>query len=59
LTQGLLKQLPIKLQELAGISGPALETTRPDVEIVSGGGELRDEILPREIKHDDSMPSTP
>jgi hypothetical protein len=26
-----------------------------DVEIVSGGGELPDEILPRDVKHDDSM----
>jgi hypothetical protein len=53
--QGLLKQLSIKLQELAGISGAGIGDDKADVEIVSGGGELRDEILPREIKHDDSM----
>jgi hypothetical protein len=50
-----LKQLPIKLQELAGISGTGIGDDKTDVEIVSGGGELPDEILPRDIKHDDSM----
>src|SRR5712692_6101700 len=50
-----LKQLPIKLQELAGISGAGIGDDKADVEIVSGGGELPDEILPRDIKHDDSM----
>src|ERR1700732_3598776 len=50
-----LKQLPIKLQELAGISGTRIGDDKADVEIVSGGGELPDEILPRDIKHDDSM----
>src|SRR5258708_463634 len=53
--QSRLKQLPIKLQELAGISGASIGDDKADVEIVSGGGELPDEILPREIKHDDSM----
>src|ERR1700716_1235520 len=53
--QRLLKQLPIKLQELAGISGARIGDDKADVEIVSGRGELPDEILPRDIKHDDSM----
>ena len=53
--QSRLKQLPIKLQELAGISGAGIGDDKADVEIVSGGGELPDEILPRDIKHDDSM----
>jgi len=53
--QSRLKQLPIKLQELAGISGAGIGDDKTDVEIVSGGGELPDEILPRDIKHDDSM----
>jgi hypothetical protein len=53
--QSRVKQLPIKLQELAGISGAGIGDDKADVEIVSGGGELPDEILPRDIKHDDSM----
>src|SRR5260370_10662153 len=53
--QSRLKQLPIKLQELAGISGAGIGDDRADVEIVSGAGESPDEILPRDIKHDDSM----
>jgi hypothetical protein len=44
--QSRLKQLPIKLQELAGISGAGIGDDKTDVEIVSGGGELPDEILP-------------
>ena len=35
--QGRLKQLPIKLQELAGISGASIGDDKADVEIVSGG----------------------
>src|SRR5271169_5174194 len=54
-SQGLLEQLSIKLQELAGISGAGIGDDKADVEIVSGGGESPDEILPRDIKHDDSM----
>src|SRR6266403_5558243 len=54
-SQGRLMQLPIKLQELAGISGAGIGDDKADVEIVSGGGESPDEILPRDIKHDDSM----
>jgi len=54
-SQGLLKQLSIKLQELAGISGAGIGDDKADVEIVSGGGELPNEILPGDIKHDDSM----
>jgi hypothetical protein len=42
------------LQELAGISGAGIGDYKADVEIVSGG-ESPDEILPRDIKHDDSM----
>src|SRR5260370_14222636 len=49
------KQLPIKLQELARISGAGIGDDKADVEIVSGGGELPHEILPNDIKHDDSM----
>src|SRR6266446_6001343 len=53
--QSRLKQLAIKLQELAGISGAGIGDDKADVEIGSGGGELPDEILPRDIKHDNSM----
>src|SRR6266853_727865 len=53
--QSRLKQLAIKLQELAGISGASIGDDKADVEIVSGGGESPDEILPRDIKHDNSM----
>src|ERR1700676_212546 len=52
-SQGLLEQLSIELQELAGISGTGIGDDKADVEIVSGGGESPDEILPRDI--DDSM----
>ena len=41
-----------------GLTPLSLASNRADkanVEIVSGGGELPDEILPRDIKHDDSM----
>src|SRR5260370_3518702 len=50
-----LKQLPIKLQELAGFSGAGIGDDKADVEIVRGGGEAPDEILPRDIKHHNSM----
>jgi len=53
--QGRLMQLPIKLQELAGISGAGIGDDKADVEIVSGGGDRPMKILPRDIKHDDSM----
>jgi hypothetical protein len=53
--QSRLKRLPILLQELAGISGAGIGDDKADVEIVSGGGESPDEILPRDIKHNDSM----
>src|SRR6202047_3476483 len=54
-SQSLLEQLSIELQELAGISGAGIGDDKADVEIVTGGGELPDEILPGDIKHDDSM----
>jgi hypothetical protein len=53
--QSRLKQLPIKLKELAGISGARIGDDKADVEVVGGGCKLPDEILPRDIKHDDSM----
>jgi hypothetical protein len=54
-SQGLYEQLPIEFQELAGISGAGIGDDKADVEIVSGGSELPDEILPGDIKHHDSM----
>jgi hypothetical protein len=42
-------------EELAGISGARIGDDKADVEIVSGGGESPDEILPSYIKHDNSM----
>ena len=54
-SQGLPEQLPIMLQEFAGISVAGIGDDKADVEIVSGGGESPDEILPRDIKHDNSM----
>src|SRR6266550_2006476 len=53
--QGFLEQLPIMLQELAGISSAGIGDDKAHVEIVSGGGESPDEILPGDIKHDDPM----
>ena len=43
--QGLLKQLPIELQELTGISGAGIGDDEPDVDIVRSVGESRDEPL--------------
>src|SRR5258708_5977689 len=53
--QGLVKQLPTMLQELAGISGAGIGDYKTDVEIVSDGGDLPDEILRRDIKRDTSL----
>src|SRR5258708_30101436 len=50
--QSRLKQLPIKLQELAGISGAGIGDDKADVEIISGGGELPDGILPTDTKYE-------
>src|SRR6202043_3021484 len=47
--------VPVVSKESAGISGACIGDDKADVEIVSGGGELPDEILAGEIKHDDSM----
>ena len=44
-SQSLLKQLPIKLQELAGISGAGIGDDKADVEIVCSVGESRYESL--------------
>jgi hypothetical protein len=44
-----------QLQELAGISGAGIGDDKADVEIVSGGGKSPDEILARDINHDNSM----
>jgi len=52
--QGRLMQLAISFKN-SPISGAGIGDDKADVEIVSGGGELPDEILPRDIKHDDSM----
>jgi len=43
--QSRLKQLPIKLQELAGISGARIGDDKPDVDIVRSVGESRYESL--------------
>src|SRR5258706_9772809 len=56
--QGRLMQLPIKLQEVAGISGAGIGDDKADVEIVSGAGECPHQVLPTNIKHDDSMVHT-
>jgi len=53
--QSRLKQLQISFKNSPwNFPVPALRR-QADVEIVSGGGELPDEILPRDIKHDDSI----
>src|SRR5260221_333618 len=43
--QGFLEQLPIMLQELAGISGTGIGDDKADVEIVRSVGESRYESL--------------
>src|SRR6266404_5646922 len=49
--QGRSMQLPIKLQELAGISGAGIGDDKADVEIVGGFRKLVEKTLLRQIRH--------
>jgi hypothetical protein len=50
-----MKQLSIERQELARVCRAGIGNDKADVEIVSGGGELPDEIIPGDIKRDGSV----
>src|ERR1700682_3005807 len=42
-------------KESAGTAGACIGDNESDVQIVSGGSQLPDEVLPREIKNDNSI----
>jgi len=56
--QGLLKQLPIKLQELAGISGTGIGDDKADVEITRGICKHREEVRLGKVERDDTVLDT-
>ena len=57
-SQGLLKQLPIKLQELAGISGAGIGDDKADVEITRGICKHREEVRFGKVERDDTVLDT-
>jgi len=56
--QGLVKQLPIMLQELAGISGAGIGDDKADVEITRGICKHREEVRLGEVERDDTVLDT-
>src|SRR5260370_22309055 len=48
-SQGLLEQLSIELQELAGVGRASIRDDKADIQILRMLGELRDEALLREV----------
>ena len=56
--QRLLKQLPIKLQELAGISGARIGDDKADVEITRGICKHREEVRLGKVERDDTVLDT-
>src|SRR5260370_7043250 len=48
-SQGLLEQLSIELQELAGVCRACIRDDKADIQILRMLGELRDEALLREV----------
>jgi hypothetical protein len=56
--QSRLKQLPIKLQELAGISGAGIGDDNADVEITRGVRKHREEVRFGNVERDDTMLDT-
>jgi hypothetical protein len=56
--QGLVKQLPIMLQELAGITGAGIGDDKADVEITSGICKDREEVRLGEVERDDTVLDT-
>src|SRR5258708_19416473 len=56
--QGLLKQLPIKLQELTGISGAGIGNDKADVEITRGICKHREEVRLGKVEGDATVLDT-
>jgi hypothetical protein len=56
--QSRLKQLPIKLQELAGISGAGIGDDKADVEITRGICKHREEVRFGKVERDDTVLDT-
>jgi hypothetical protein len=56
--QSRLKQLPIKLQELAGISGAGIGDDKADVEITRGVCKHREEVRFGKVERDDTVLDT-
>ena len=57
-SQGLPEQLPIKLQELAGISGAGIGDDKADVEIMRGVCKHREEVGFGKVERDDTVLDT-
>src|SRR5216684_6532484 len=56
--QSRLKQLPIKLQELTGISGAGIGDDKADVEITRGICKHREEVRFGKVERDDTVLDT-
>jgi hypothetical protein len=54
-SQGLPKQLPIMLQELAGISGAGIGDDKADVEITRGIDKGWEKVRLRKVERDDTV----
>src|SRR5258708_458485 len=54
-SQGLLKQLSIELQELARVWRASIRDDKADIQILRKLGEFRDEVLLREVHHNNAM----
>jgi len=56
--QGLVKQLPVMLQELARISGARIGDDKADVEITRGICKRREEVRLGKVERDDTVLDT-
>src|SRR5271154_1242488 len=54
-SQGLLEQLSIELQELARVSRASIRDDKADIQVLRKLGELRDEALLRDVRHNNAM----
>jgi hypothetical protein len=57
-SQSRLKQLPIKLQELAGIPGAGIGDDKADIEITRGVCKHRKEVRFGKVERDDTVLDT-
>src|SRR5712692_2254412 len=54
-SQGLLEQLSIELQELAGVGRASIRDDKAEIQILRMLGKFRDEALLREVHHNNAM----